>query len=55
MAFRSLVLVSFLLTGCAAGSSGTGQTGGQPSTLAAVNAALAKKELVLVDGTPVFK
>jgi hypothetical protein len=55
MVFRSLVLVSVLLGGCAAGSSDTGQTAGQPSTLAAVNAALAKKELVVKDGVPVLK
>jgi hypothetical protein len=55
MAFRSLVLVSVLLGGCAAGSTGAGQTTDRQSTLAAVNAALAKTELVLRDGVPALK
>jgi hypothetical protein len=48
MAFRSLVLVSFLLAGCATGSS-------QPSAIAAVNQALGQKELALENGVPVLK
>jgi uncharacterized lipoprotein YbaY len=52
MAFRSLVLVSFLLAGCAAKSV---QTEVQPNAIAAVNQALGKKELVLSGGVPILK
>lgn len=54
MAFRSLVLVSLLLAGCAAGPPVV-PTPGQQDAMAAVNAALSKRMLVMVAGTPVLK
>lgn len=55
MAFRSLVLVSLLLAGCATAPAGSVQTAGQPRVLVAVNAALSDRVLVMESETPVLK
>jgi hypothetical protein len=55
MAFRSLVLASLLLVGCAANPSTPGHAQVNADAIAAVNAALAKKELLLVNGVPVLR
>ncbi len=56
MAFRSLVLVSLLLLGSTAQPSAPGHAQERADAImAAVNAALAKRGLLIVDGVPALK
>jgi hypothetical protein len=55
MAFRSLALASLLLVGCAANPSTPGHARDNADAIAAVNAALSKKELLIVNGVPILK
>ncbi len=55
MAFRSLVLVSLVLVGGAMIPPVPTHAQARADAMAAVNAALAKKDFVIIDGTPTLR